>query len=76
MSLARTTNPYQAFDSIIFWLPAQENLHARQAPGKAHVAPTRGTRAVLGEISQNVTARRQPLRASKQVCGLQNLLRA
>jgi len=30
------------------------------------VAPTRGTRAVLGEISQNVTARRQPLRASKQ----------
>jgi cyclin A len=44
----------------------QENLHARPAPGKGHVAPTRGTRAVLGEISQNVTARRQPLRASKQ----------
>jgi len=50
------------FDNIV----DQENLHARQAPGKAHVAPTRGTRAVLGEISQNVTARRQPLRASKQ----------
>jgi len=44
----------------------QENLHTRQAPGKGHVAPTRGTRAVLGEISQNVTARRQPLRATKQ----------
>ena len=47
---------------------AQENLHARQAPGKGHVSGTRGARPVLGEISQNVTSRRQNLRGGKQVC--------
>lgn len=44
----------------------QENLHARQAPGKGHVGGTRGARPVLGEISQNVTSRRQNLRGGKQ----------
>jgi len=44
----------------------QENLHARQGPAKTNVLQSRNGRAVLGEISQNITHRRQPLRAAKQ----------
>merc|ERR1719323_992443 len=46
----------------------QENLHARPAvSGKNSGAlQSRNGRAVLGEISQNVSHRRQPLRAAKQ----------
>jgi len=52
--------------SMFSRLNNQENVHPLQPPGKGHVAPVRGSRPVLGEISQNVTARRQPLRSSKQ----------
>lgn len=52
--------------SMFSRLNDQENVHPIQPPGKGHVAPVRGSRPVLGEISQNVTARRQPLRSSKQ----------
>lgn len=44
----------------------QENLHARQGPTKSNGLQSRSGRAVLGEISQNVSHRRQPLRAAKQ----------
>ena len=71
LSLIFVTN--QAFDDIIFNSRVQENVHPLQPSGKGHVAPARGSRPVLGEISQNVTARRQPLRSSKQVCRLRNI---
>jgi len=44
----------------------QENVLPVRNGKAAHVAPARGGRAVLGEISQNITARRQHGRAAKQ----------
>jgi len=44
----------------------QENIHARLGNGKGQAVPHhRSGRPVLGEISQNITSRRQPLRAAK-----------
>jgi len=63
--LTTKKNP-QSNMSMFSRLNNQENVHPLQPPGKGHVAPVRGSRPVLGEISQNVTARRQPLRSSKQ----------
>jgi len=44
----------------------QENLHVRQAVSGKNVLQSRSGRPVLGEISQNVSHRRQPLRTAKQ----------